>query len=201
MKLLTQKDWREIVVNGDLLDNGHFKRYSKANWEVLKTIRKLSKNIPVRLVEGNHDADARVLCEILGLDFVQEHVVETDDKRILFMHGHQFDGFIKKNPKITLFASNIYYLIQLMDKNSKITGWIKRTSKSWLNASKIVADRAIKHATDRGFTDVVCGHVHQAEKRIIPWGDANYWNTGTFCDSPSHYFILDKDGNTCLNSV
>lgn len=190
IELLNSKDWSEIVINGDLIDNGHFKRYSKQHWEVLKLLRKKSKTIPVRLIEGNHDQDSRVLCEILGLEFLPDYKLEIDERKIIFMHGHQFDGFISKHPLITNLASNIYYFIQLFDKNCKITGRIKKTSKSWLNASKIVSDRAIRFAKENGYTDIVCGHVHQS-KVINQPDEPIYWNTGTFCETPSHYFEID----------
>lgn len=195
--LLASEEWEEIVINGDLLDSSHYKRYSKKHWDVLKNLRKLSKKCKVTLVEGNHDKDAGVLCEILGLDFVQQYSFNN----ILFIHGHQFDGFIKKNPKITLFASNIYYLIQLFDKHSKITGWIKKRSKSWLDASRIVRERAVKYALDHEYSNIVCGHVHQAEQLGGEGDFVRYWNTGTFCDSPSHYFVVDKEEKMSLNSV
>jgi len=196
LKLL-EEPWTEIIINGDLMDSGHFKRYTKKHWEVLKTLRKLSKKIPVRLIEGNHDENSFVLCDILGLDFVQNHKVFAGERIIWFEHGHRFDFFIKKHPFLTEIASQLYYLIQRLDTRSVVCSRIKKSSKSWLDASRVVADRALKFAKNEGFTDIVCGHVHQ--HGIVDDG-VRYWNTGTFCDSPSFYLVIEG-GEISLRSV
>lgn len=199
LSILQQQPWKQIIINGDLLDSKHFKRYSKDHWEVLKQLRKSSKWSDVILVKGNHDESAEILCDILGLTFVEEYALHLGKKTIWFEHGHRFDGFIKKHPLITEIASAFYYLVQRLDPSSRMAKRIKTQSKHWLNASEIIAKKAIAFAQTHQITDIVCGHVHQAS--IVEEDGVRYWNTGTFCDNPSHYLLISEEGDIELKEL
>jgi UDP-2,3-diacylglucosamine pyrophosphatase LpxH len=197
--LLNEK-WSQIIVNGDLLDSGKFHRYNKHHWKILSKLRKLSKHIPVHLVMGNHDRDAEILSEILGLEYKKELILEIKDRRVLLVHGDQFDTFIGKHPFIAEWAGNFYFLLQRLKLSKSICRRIKESSKSWLNVSETIANRAITYIADKDFTDIIIGHSHKAgQKRVA---GKNYWNSGTFCDDPAHYIIIkEKTGEIEIFSL
>jgi UDP-2,3-diacylglucosamine pyrophosphatase LpxH len=190
LKLLSQP-WEKIIINGDLLDSGNYGRYKKKHWAILEHLRKISKDIPVILIEGNHDEESSALCKALGLEFVQSLDLQYGDRKIHIEHGHRFDTFMGNHPFITWLASSVYYLIQLLDFTKKSAGYIKLASKAWVDAAHAVSSRAIAFAVASGYTDIVCGHVHIASNRH--WGDVTYWNTGSFCESPSYYLTILGD--------
>ena len=185
---LLDKKWQQIIVNGDLLDSGKFHRYTKKHWKILSKLRKISKHTPVRLIEGNHDREARVLVEILGLEYLSNLTLEIGLRKILFVHGDQFDSFISKHPIITEVAANIYYMLQRMGLSKSLCRKIKESSKQWMDASEILANRSLAHIAGTDITDICVGHSHHATSRSIPYH--NYWNSGTFCDDPSNYLVI-----------
>lgn len=190
LKILDQ-GWEQIIVNGDLLDSGKFHRYNKKHWKILSKLRKLSKHIPVHLVMGNHDRDAEILADILGLEYTKELVLRIGDRVILLVHGDQFDSFITKHPILTEIASGIYYMLQRIGLSKSICRRIKETSKHWLDASEILAKKALVHISEKDFTDICCGHTHHAMRHTIL--GKNYWNSGTFCDDPAHYITISEE--------
>ncbi len=190
---LLHEDWCEIIVNGDLLDSSKFSRYHKKHWKVLSRLRKLSKKIPVHLVVGNHDKEAHILTDILGLDYCENMELVCGNHKFLFVHGDCFDSFISKYPIVTEIAANIYYFIQRIPGFKKICPMLKASSKAWLNAASMVAKKALLHVRHTDYTDIVCGHVHLATEIYDSVHSKKYWNTGTFCDEPSHYMAINKD--------
>ncbi len=197
---LLDKNWAQIVVNGDLLDSGKFHRYNKKHWKVLTKLRKLSKHIPVHLIAGNHDRDAEVLAEILGLEYKKELALCVNTRNILLVHGDQFDTFISRYPVITEIAAGIYYFLQRAGLSRSVCRKIKEGSKQWLNASEVIAKRALEYILDKEFTDIITGHTHKAMHHSIL--EKGYWNSGTFCDDPSHYItICLTSGEIMLHSV
>jgi len=197
--LLDQK-WSQIIVNGDLLDSGKFHRYNKQHWKVLSKLRKLSKHIPVHFIAGNHDKDSEILSEILGLEYKKELILECGDKRILLVHGDQFDTFIGKHPVITEIAANFYFILQKIGFSKSFCRFIKEKSKVWLDASELLCQRAVEYIIDKDFTDICCGHTHHSRCTTIL--NKTYWNSGTFCDDPSHYItISEKTGEISILSI
>jgi UDP-2,3-diacylglucosamine pyrophosphatase LpxH len=195
-QLLVQEKWSKIIINGDLIDHGHFGRFSKRHWEVLKLLRKLSKNIEITLVQGNHDRDSSVLCEILGLDFVLHYSVVVKDQIVWFEHGDRFDTFVSQNPLISKLAGALYDCCQRLDGSLTVSRWLKKQSKTWLQAATDVAQKALAFAEKNNIQHIVCGHVHFAGTQKSE--RATYWNTGSFCESPSYYLQINKQEEISL---
>ena len=188
---LLDQEWSQVVVNGDLLDSGKFHRYNKKHWKVLSKLRKLSKHIPVHLVIGNHDRHAEMLADILGLEYKKELVLTCGSKRILLVHGDQFDTFISKHPFITEVAAYVYFLLQRAGLSKSACRFVKERSKAWLDASEQVAKRALAHILDTDYTDILCGHTHHSHTTTLL--NKTYWNSGTFCDDPAHYITVSEE--------
>jgi UDP-2,3-diacylglucosamine pyrophosphatase LpxH len=45
------------------------------------------------------------------------------------------------------------------------------------------------------------GHVHYAEVYHCKNTNKSYYNTGSFCDNPSHYIIIDVNGKVNLKEI
>ena len=127
---------KRLILNGDVFDSIDFRRLKKSHWKVLSLLRKLADEIEVIWVCGNHDGTADIVSHLLGLEVVDEIVVPSGDKRVLFLHGHQFDQFIERHPFATRVADNLYRIIQRIDRSHRFAKMAKRRSKTFLRSTE-----------------------------------------------------------------
>lgn len=198
-KVLKNEKYGHLIINGDLFDNKNISKYKKRHWNILSLIRKISKKKKLTLVRGNHDINSSNLIKILDLEFVDEYELWVNKKLFLFMHFHQFDTFISKHPCITTIAENIYYFFQLLDRSKRFSRWLKRTSKIFLNVKVKIRNMALDYIRDKEYDCIVGGHIHFAE--VFKDGEKEYANSGSFCDEPCHYLIIDNKGDVTLKEV
>jgi UDP-2,3-diacylglucosamine pyrophosphatase LpxH len=198
-KVLKNEKYGHLIINGDLFDNKYIERYKKGHWNILSLIRKISKKKKVTFILGNHDIKSKNIIKILGLEFVERLELEVGGKRMLFLHFHQFDPFIFKHPWITDIAEKIYYFFQSIDRSRKFSRWLKRTSKSFLKLKDGVKDKALDYIKDKDFDCIFGGHIHFAEASDN--GDKEYYNSGSFCDEPCHYLLINNKGIVTLKDI
>jgi UDP-2,3-diacylglucosamine pyrophosphatase LpxH len=179
---------RKLILNGDVFDSIDFRRLRKHHWKILSELRKLSDEIEVVWINGNHDGPAEVVSHLLGVECADEIVVESGGRKILFLHGHRFDEFISRYPFITWVADRVYNLLQRLDKSHDFAKWAKRKSKTFLRcAEKIEAD-AVRYAAKFGCDAVCCGHTHLPVANTS--GPVHYFNSGCWTEKPCHYLTV-----------
>jgi UDP-2,3-diacylglucosamine pyrophosphatase LpxH len=200
-KVLKNEKYNHLIINGDLLDNKYIGRYKKSHLNVLSMIRKISKKKKLTLIKGNHDQKSMFIARILGLEYVENYVMNVNGKKFLFQHFHQFDPFIFKYPLITTIAENFYYFIQKIDTSKRIARFLKRNSKSFLNMRYNIRNKALNFIKDKDYNAIFGGHIHYAETYICSETGKGYYNSGSFCDEPSHYLMIDKEGNVTLKDI
>jgi UDP-2,3-diacylglucosamine pyrophosphatase LpxH len=165
-EMLFQYEFKKLILLGDIFDDLNFKRLNKEHWKFLSYIRKLSKNVEVIWIFGNHDELLiNIMNHLLGSQVYEEYIWTINNKNFLAIHGHQFDKFMKNNIFISNIATYIYHILQKLDKKTqKFSRWIKRMSKSWLRLSKEVAIKSMQYAIEKkkNINYVFCGHTHQA---------------------------------------
>ena len=93
-----------LILNGDVFDSIDFRRLNKSHWKVLSLIRKLSDQIEIIWLCGNHDGSAEIVSHLLGVAVMDDFVLESGGRRILILHGHVFDEFIDNHPVLTWLA-------------------------------------------------------------------------------------------------
>jgi UDP-2,3-diacylglucosamine pyrophosphatase LpxH len=199
LKVLTEEKYDKLIINGDLLDNGNFQRYKKKHWKVLETIRKISKKKDVILIRGNHDRNSETLSRILGIEFVHQYEMEINNKHFLFLHLDVFDTFIAHYGLITSIAEKIYYFFQRVNKPFAI--WLKKSSKTFLEVKEKIKYKALEYIHNTQYDAIFGGHVHYAEVYHCNKTNKSYYNTGSFCDNPSHYIIIDSNGKVNLEEI
>ena len=89
---------RRLIINGDVFDSIDFRRLKKTHWKVLSQIRHLSDKLEVVWIVGNHDGSAEIISHLLGVQVVEQFILESGDRRLLVIHGHQYDDFIQDHP-------------------------------------------------------------------------------------------------------
>lgn len=195
-KFLDRISTQTLIINGDLFDSWDFRRLRKDHWKILKKLRQLSDKIKVIWISGNHDGPAELVSHLIGVDFVNEYIISSGNKRILVLHGDIFDNFISKYPLFTKFADKIYRLIQRYDRfhNNQYyySNLAKRNSKTFLRCSEQIADRALQYCIDKNCDCVICGHTHAVLTKAS--GMVEYYNCGCWTES-SCSFIAINSGN------
>jgi UDP-2,3-diacylglucosamine pyrophosphatase LpxH len=190
---------RRLVLNGDVLENTEH-RLTKHHWRVLSLLRKLSDQLELIWVIGNHDRDADAIAHLIGASFVPRYQFSSGGKQVLCVHGHGWDNFLTDHPLITIVADWIYLWLQMV--NRRLAVRVKRRSKTFLRSVEKVRVRALDHGKQNRLDLVVCGHTHHAEAPVgVPAaGRPLYVNTGCWTDHVCHYWTI-KDGVTQLHEI
>ncbi len=200
LDFLKNNDAATIYLVGDMIDGWQLKRgwyWPQAHNDVVqKLLRKARKGVRVIYVPGNHDEFARgYIGSVFGGIEVAGHAyhMTADNKRLLVIHGDQFDIVVKHARWLAVFGDKAYDLAlwlnlwfnkirrRLRFPYWSLSAWAKLKVK---NAVKFIGDyeAALAEAARRHQADgVVCGHIHHAAIRDI--GGITYVNTGDFVES------------------
>jgi UDP-2,3-diacylglucosamine pyrophosphatase LpxH len=189
---------KRLILNGDVLENTEY-RLTKQHWRVLSRLRKLSDDLELVWVRGNHDFDAESVAHLIGAAFVPEYLFESGSKQILCVHGDSWDRFLTEHPFVTTLVDWFYLYMQRMSR--KLATRAKRSSKTFLRCVERIRAEATEYAKARQADVVICGHTHQAE--ATPQVDQDlpfYCNTGCWTDYHCHY-LTALDGEIRLEEV
>jgi UDP-2,3-diacylglucosamine pyrophosphatase LpxH len=180
----------QIILNGDVFDSFDFRRLNKNHWRVLSLLRKMSDQIEIVWIHGNHDDAAEVFSHLLGVDVRDEIVLTSGGSRILIHHGHRFDQFIDRHPILTAIADFGYRLLQRLDRTHYFARAAKRRSKVFLRCTERIRSKSIELADRMNCKMVCCGHTHQAAAETS--GSNHYFNSGCWTELPCHYLTIDR---------
>jgi UDP-2,3-diacylglucosamine pyrophosphatase LpxH len=187
-----------LVLNGDILENTE-SRLTKQHWRVLSRLRKLSDQLELVWVRGNHDYDAESVAHLLGAAFVPEYLFESGGKRVLCVHGDAWDRFLTAHPFLSNVADWFYLRMQRWSRRLAVNA--KRSSKTFLRCAELVRLEAIEYGKGKRADVVVCGHTHHAEAAPSSGpGSPAYFNTGSWTDHHCHYLTV-QDSQVRLEEV
>lgn len=185
-----------LILNGDVFDSIDFRRLGKNHWKVLSLLRKLSDQIEIVWLAGNHDGSAEIVSHLLGVTVQDEYILETGGERLLILHGHVFDEFIETYPWLSRVADSLYRLLQRIDSTHRFAKMAKHGSKTFLRCTEKIARGAVELARRRGCTMVACGHTHVPvvrREQPIP-----YFNSGCWTELPCGYLTV-RQGHVHLH--
>ncbi|MBD3238086.1 MAG: UDP-2,3-diacylglucosamine diphosphatase [Candidatus Moranbacteria bacterium] len=197
IKLLKSYNFKKLILLGDIFDSLDFTDLTQQQWDFLTYLTKLSRQVKVRWVEGNHDQGLiKITSLLMGIKVYKKYTWEYQGKKYLAVHGHQFDRFIINNTVLSWIISFLYSIAQRLDmKNRRIVNYFKKNNHGWLRLSKKVASSAIFYGKLYRADYVFCGHTHQAMYKYDH--KIHYYNAGCWTDIPSSYLIIDENG-VCL---
>ncbi len=192
-----------LVLNGDIIDGWQFsKRYFPiSHIQVIKEIMNLlSEGTRIVYITGNHDEMLRRYSDIQMGNFqlTDKLVMEINGKKTWFFHGDVFDSTTKGSAKlIAKLGGHGYDLLILLNRfinailkvfgrekmslSKKIKNGVKK-AVSWIqDFEQTAAELAIK----KDYDYVVCGHIHQPQKRVIKSkeGEVTYLNSGDWIEN------------------
>ena len=189
-----------LYLIGDIVDGWQLKRrwyWTEAHSRVVQEIlRKVDEGTRVVFVPGNHDEFLRSYCgrTYAGVEVVKETIHETaDGKKLLVIHGDQFDGVIEFAKWLAHLGSWAYdKALQVNEALHSIrrtfglpywslSNYLKHAVKDAVEYVCRFEDAVARAAESRGLDGVVCGHIHQAQMRQI--GKVLYLNDGDWVES------------------
>jgi UDP-2,3-diacylglucosamine pyrophosphatase LpxH len=200
LDFLKHNDAATIYLVGDMIDGWQLKNgwyWPQAHNDVVqKLLRKVRKGVRVIYVPGNHDEFARdYIGSVFGGVEVADHAyhMTADKKRLLIVHGDQFD-IVVKHARWLAFLGDWAYTFALWSNRwlNKIrrklgftywslSAWAKLKVKNAVNFIGAFEAALVEAARRHNADGVVCGHIHHAVIRDI--GGITYVNIGDFVES------------------
>jgi UDP-2,3-diacylglucosamine pyrophosphatase LpxH len=194
----TESDRLYLV--GDIIDGWRLRRswyWAQSHNDVIQQVlRKARHGTEVFYIPGNHDEWLRdyVDLQIGGVILLREAVhVTADGRRLLILHGDDFDGVVRYARWLALLGDWAYDLTlrlnHVFNRLRRRFGYPYWSLSAYLkfkvkNAVQFVSDFAqaiTTEARQRRVDGVVCGHIHHAEIKYL--GGILYCNDGDWVES------------------
>ena len=202
LAFLAEVEARNIFVIGDLVDFWALGRsicWPEAHQDVLRVlVNRARSGVRVVYVPGNHDEAAREFAgmSICGIEVRRQHLhVTADGRRMLLLHGDEFDAAVRCGRWRVALGSFVYsialrinHLIYLARRGIglrewSLTAWLKRRVADARAYIALFEEAAAGAARRDGCDAVVCGHIHHAAMREID--GVLYCNDGDWVESCS----------------
>jgi UDP-2,3-diacylglucosamine pyrophosphatase LpxH len=194
-----------LFLVGDIVDFWSIKKtphWPQAHTNVIRSILgKAKHNTRVIYVPGNHDEQMRscVGHKFGNLEIHLDYVHTTaDGKKLLVMHGDEFDIIVKHSRMLANLGSWAYdkllslnHIVNRFRKLFNFSYWslaayLKYKVKNAVSFISSFEDALAHFAEERKVGGVVCGHIHHAEIRKIE--NILYCNDGDWVESCSAIF-------------
>ena len=191
-----------LYLVGDVIDGWRLRKswyWDATHDEVLRLILGHARaGTEVTYIPGNHDEMFRAWLplglEIAGVRLRQDAThVTADGRRLLVMHGDEFDSVVRYARFLALLGDWAYTAALVANRwfNAgrrrlgypywSLSAWLKRQVKEAVKAIDRFESAVAHEAERRGFDGVVCGHIHHAEMRKV--GRVTYINDGDWVES------------------
>jgi UDP-2,3-diacylglucosamine pyrophosphatase LpxH len=200
LDFLRSVDCDTLYLVGDMVDGWALRKgwyWPQTHNEIVRCILKQTKNgTRVVYLPGNHDEAFRdfVGLSMGGIELLPEAIhVTADGRRLLILHGDQFDGVVLYARWLAFLGD---YAYEFLLKGNRLVNWVRRRfgmpywslaaflTKRVKTAVQFICsyEEAVIHAAaDAKVDGVVCGHIHSAE--IRQFGDITYYNDGDWVES------------------
>ncbi len=189
-----------LYLVGDIFDGWALQRswyWDEHHDAVVNTILSIAQDgTRVIYVPGNHDEFAR---KYVGVTVAQIELAAqcvhhlADGRRMLVVHGDQFDGIVMHAKWLSVFGASAYRVALTLNRwfNGarrhlglpywSLSAFLKQKAK---RAVQYIADfesAVARAAADVDADGVICGHIHHPEMRYID--GTLYCNTGDWVES------------------
>lgn len=211
LDFLKYHDAETVYLVGDIVDGWRLKKGwywpQTHNDVVQKFLRKVRKGVRVIYIPGNHDEFARNYTGLTfgGIEVVSEALHKTaDDKKIIVMHGDQFD-IVVCNARWLAYLGDWAYRVAIstntwVNTARRLSGlgywslsaWAKMKVKNAVNFIGDFEKTLALEAKRKNADGIICGHIHHATIKQIE--GVLYINTGDFVESCSAV-VEHEDGH------
>lgn len=189
-----------LYLVGDIIDGWRLKKriyWPQTHTDVIRRVlTKARRGTRVVFVTGNHDEFLRRYSGItLGnIELVDEAAHETlGGERLLVVHGDRYDSVIQTRKWLALLGDWSYETLVRVNTHFNrlrrrmgfgywsLSNYAKQKVKSAKSFITTFEDAVARDCRERGYSGVVCGHIHHAAQRKI--GDIDYYNCGDWVES------------------
>lgn len=189
-----------VYLVGDIIDGWRLRKTSfwrqSHNDVMQRFLRMAAGGTKIYYIPGNHDEMVRPYCDVQfgNITICDEAIHETaDGKRLLVMHGDQFDTVVRHARWLAVlgdhayrFAMGVNYWMNLARKLVGLPYWslsayLKNVVKNAVEYIGRFEDTLADEARRRKVDGVVCGHIHHAQIREID--GILYCNDGDWVES------------------
>ncbi len=150
----------------------------------------------ITFIPGNHDEQLR---DYAGTHFgnvlVQNKAVHftADGRRVLVVHGDEFDAVVRGARLITALGDWLYYVLLFLNRGINrlrrilgrpywsLAGYVKSNLKTVRTYVRNFESAVARRAREGGFDAVVCGHIHRPALRTTE--GIVYANCGDWVES------------------
>jgi len=183
----------DLILNGDVVHR--VPRLSPECTEAVAFLAKESECRRVVWIRGNHDR--WFVPEMPGrIEFVDSWDL---GRRLHVTHGHELMTLASYNRVFILLFRCLYYArIALGGRSTHVAFYAKRWPRLYRILTEHLSQNAATFAPRRGYEAVACGHIHQAEDRMI--GNVRYLNTGSWTEDPA-YCVRIEEGEIALEKI
>ncbi len=191
-----------LIINGDFIDAGQFKKshFSTEHMEVINEVLRMATNgTKVYYVIGNHDDSLRRFSNFStrNISLRNKLVLRLRGKSYWIFHGDVFDASMKMSPLVAQLGTRGYnWLIKLNRVINKFRNHLGQPRMSMTRKVKNNVKRAVKYirefeeiatglAFKKGYDYVICGHIHQAKIKTVERqeGKVTYMNSGDWVEN------------------
>jgi UDP-2,3-diacylglucosamine pyrophosphatase LpxH len=202
LDFLNHIDVEQLFLVGDVVDLWSLKRsaYWPASHEAVlsRLMRMADEGRRVVLVPGNHDADLRAFTsQRFGNVEVHRNFTHrtAEGRRLLLMHGDEFDGALHCHPWLEAFGSRVYdFTIALNHQIDRLrtsmgypywslAGYLKQKAGRAMQYVHAFEKAVVAEARNRRVDGVICGHIHRAALHEID--GVLYGNDGDWVENCS----------------
>jgi UDP-2,3-diacylglucosamine pyrophosphatase LpxH len=171
--------------------------WPKTHTLVLERLLRMSREgTQIYYVPGNHDDDFRAFdgIRIGGIEVRRRMIHKTaDGRRLLILHGDEFDSALKCGVLLALVGSFGYFLLLVLNRLNhaiddflgrpywSLAHYIKMRIGKAVSYVKRFEDACLKAAHEAGVDGVVCGHIHKAD--MVERRGLLYCNDGDWVES------------------
>lgn len=183
---LRHHDADRWVLVGDIVDGWALRRswhWPQAHNDVIqKLLRKVRAGAEMVYVPGNHDGAAR---QFVGMTFggilvQREWIHDTaDGRRLLVLHGDEFDGVVRLAPWLSRLGAWAYEWTLKANRPVaavrrklgypywSLSAYLKQRTKRAVQYMGEFESAVARRAVEAGVDGIVCGHIHRPELRVF----------------------------------
>ena len=200
LEFLKHTDSDYLYLVGDIVDGWRLRKrwyWPQAHNDIIqKILRKARKGTKVFYIPGNHDEAAR---QYVGFSFGEIEIFDdmihetADGRRLLVIHGDQFDQVMHYAPWLANLGDTTYTLLLVFNRflNTirrlfnlpywSLSQYLKLKVKRAVSFISAFETMMVREARRRGCDGVVCGHIHKAE--LSRMEEILYANDGDWVES------------------
>jgi len=200
LSFLNESSCDNLYIVGDFVDLWALRRthyWDQNASNVMQKLLTLSREgVNIVYIPGNHDEFCVNFFGSYGerIKICQNTIHNClNGKRLMVMHGHEFD-FVIRNIKwlallgdigydILLKVNNVFQKIRPLFTTSEwsLSNYVKQVVKKTVNVIGDFENTVAHHAITSEVEGVVCGHIHCPEHKII--SGIEYYNTGDWVEN------------------